>query len=173
MQVCTSGVNDVIGTTTAHGGVYRSPHTTQTQSSSQMPLSDHSVASRLTRSAEKLDLTWCFDMLPTPQQCVRSVLARDAISGWRYSRAHKAFLPHTPLNCLNTANQNGNTASTQPENPMALTETSHVELEQATSAQFQKLPTQLNTPKRFVPELVRVSPNTNPTSCGLASMFLP
>ena len=54
-------------------------------------------------------------------------------------------------------------ANKQSENPMAQTadsqppQTLRVELEQTTSAQLRKLPTQLNTPSRFVPHLVRVS----------------
>ena len=40
-----------------------------------------------------------------------------------------------------------------------LSQTLHVKSEQSLSARFQKLPAQLNTPNRFVPKLVRVSPN--------------
>ena len=40
-------------------------------------------------------------------------------------------------------------------------QTLHVKSEQTLSAWFQKIPTQLNTPKRFVPELVQVSPNAS------------
>ena len=36
-----------------------------------------------------------------------------------------------------------------------------VELDQTLFTWFQKLPTQLNTPNRFVPKLVRVSPNSS------------
>ena len=39
--------------------------------------------------------------------------------------------------------------------------TSYVESEQTTSARLQKLPTQLNTPNIFIPDLVRVSPNAS------------
>ena len=97
-----------------------------------------------------------------------------AISGWRMKmkmtwkqEAHTVFHPsHTP----------GWFASTPPvrmviqlthnqsENPMAQTadsqppQTLHVESEQTTSARLRKLPTQLNTLNRFVPDLVWVSP---------------
>ena len=53
------------------------------------------------------------------------------------------------------------------ESPMAQTadsqppQTSHVESEQTTSAWLWKLPAQLNTPNIFVPDLVRVSPNSS------------
>ena len=40
-------------------------------------------------------------------------------------------------------------------------QTSWVESDQTPSAWFQKLPAQLNTPSRFVPELIRVSPKTS------------
>ena len=58
-------------------------------------------------------------------------------------------------------------AHNQAENPMAQTAdsqpylTSHLESEQTTSARLRKLQTQLNTPNRFVPDLVRVSPNAS------------
>ena len=42
-----------------------------------------------------------------------------------------------------------------------LSQTSQVELEQTLSTWSQKLPTQLNAPNRFVPKLVRVSPNAS------------
>ena len=53
------------------------------------------------------------------------------------------------------------------ENPMAETadsqppQTSHIESEQTTSTGLRKLPTQLNTPNVFVPNLIRVSPNAS------------
>ena len=47
--------------------ILRPPHTAQTQTNSQLFLSDHSVASCLTRSAEKLHWTHHFDVLLTPQ----------------------------------------------------------------------------------------------------------
>ena len=40
-------------------------------------------------------------------------------------------------------------------------QTLQVESDQTLSTQFQKPPIQLNTPNRFVPELVRVSPNVS------------
>ena len=55
----------------------------------------------------------------------------------------------------------------QSENPMAQTsdrpppQTSHTQSDPTTSAQLRKLPTQLNTPNMFVPDLVRVSPNAS------------
>ena len=58
-------------------------------------------------------------------------------------------------------------AHNQSENPTAQTadsqppQTSHVESEQTTSTRLLKLPTQLNTLNRFVPDLVRVSPNAS------------
>ena len=69
------------------GNRRESLNTAQIQTSSQLPLSDHSVASCLTCWAEKLHWTYRFDMLPTPQERVRSALAWDAISqcnnsGW-------------------------------------------------------------------------------------------
>ena len=63
---------------------YRTLHTTQTHTNSQLPLSDHSVASCLTSSAEKLHWTHCFDVLPTSQLLARSALVQDAISKWCY-----------------------------------------------------------------------------------------
>ena len=58
-------------------------------------------------------------------------------------------------------------AHRQSENPMAQTsdrpppQTSHVRSDQTTSKRLRKLPTQLNTPNRNVPALVRVSPNAS------------
>ena len=58
-------------------------------------------------------------------------------------------------------------AHRQSENPMAQTsdnkppQTSHADLEQTASERLQKLPTQLNTPNIFVPDLVQVSPNAS------------
>ena len=46
---------------------WRPPHTAQTQTNSQLPLSDHSVASCLTCSAERLHWTHRFKVLPTPR----------------------------------------------------------------------------------------------------------
>ena len=66
-------------------------------------------------------------------------------------------LPHT-TNSL---------AHRQSETPLAQTadgpppQTSQVESEQTTSERLRKLPTQLNTPNIFVPDLVWVSPNTS------------
>ena len=48
-------------------GVSRPPHTAQTQTNGQLPLSNHSVASRLTRSAEKLHWHIPPWQLPTTQ----------------------------------------------------------------------------------------------------------
>ena len=58
-------------------------------------------------------------------------------------------------------------AHNQSENPMAQTsdgpppQTSHAQSDPTTSARLRKLPTQLNTPNKFVPKLVRVSPNAS------------
>ena len=58
-------------------------------------------------------------------------------------------------------------AHRQSECPMAQTadrqppQTLHVESDQTPSERLQKLPTQLNTANRFVPDLVRVSPNAS------------
>ena len=55
----------------------------------------------------------------------------------------------------------------QSENPMAQTansqppQTLHVESKQTTSVRLRKLPTQLNTLNRFVPDLIHVSPNAS------------
>ena len=58
-------------------------------------------------------------------------------------------------------------AHRQSENPTAQTadsqppQTSHVESDQTKSMWLRKLPAQLNTPNRNVPDLVRVSPNAS------------
>ena len=58
-------------------------------------------------------------------------------------------------------------AQRQSESPMAQRsdgqppQTLHAESEQTTFARLRKLPTQLNTPNIFVPDLVRVSPNAS------------
>ena len=44
--------------------VLRGPHTARTQTNDQLPLFEHSVAPRLTRSAEKLCETHCEDYCP-------------------------------------------------------------------------------------------------------------
>ena len=86
------------------------------------------------------------------------------------TKAHTVIRPsHTPRWFISTPpiRMVIQLTNNQLENPMAQTadsqppQTLHVELEQTTSAWLRKLPTQLNTPNRFVPDLVLVSPNVS------------
>ena len=65
-------------------------------------------------------------------------------------------------------------ANRQSENPMARTsvnpppQTLHAESEPTTLARLWKLSTRLNTPNRFVPDLVRVSPTASDVTAGVS-----
>ena len=140
------------------------PHTTQTQTNSQLPLSNHSVASRLTRSASlrhaaSSTVACTFCICATCNKRVTLHENRKWQNGVHRKTKHTQY--SAPL-----THRADSLAHNQSENPMAQTadsqppQTSHVESEQ-TSARLRKLPTQLNTPNVFVSDHVRVSPNAS------------
>ena len=156
-----------------------SPHTAQTQNS-QLPLSDHCVASLSDPFGRKVALN-------TPIQC--AAYSTVAFTFYICVRCNKQVALHEnrirrngvhrktkstqystpPTHCADLLADRQSECiqptHNQSEYPMAQTadsqppQTSHVESEQTTSTWLRKLPKQLNTPNRFVPDLVQVSLN--------------
>ena len=117
----------------------RATHTAQTQTNGQLPLSNHSVVSRLTRWALLLNI------------------------GWRWSLGASPPLPNIALIRMLCASNTEPVRVANGSDPQTANDLRHCKLNRTRhqSMWFQKLPTQLNTPNRFVPELVRVSPNVS------------